>query len=198
MIEQNQIDAIILMLDQYLANNDCLVSSRDILLRIRQTLIGEQLPEDIKIEDPDIGKIILTCITSTYDLNEGFIAAVIQRPNVDLLPITKYTRPTKKDHFILRLEYEAIYTALTTFCNLVNSANREDVIIRSSNLEVIQQLKKEIECPSEAIKDKRDAILELVSVLPMNITFQMAIYGSLTTHQYLARLLKDFIKKFGH
>lgn len=163
--------SFVTMIDKFLTNNDMLVSTKDFLMKLRAALSEEteEDQEEVKIEDPDNNKIIVSCDASIKKNPGGpaSVGVVIQRPGVPTLSFGHSSNATTNN----QAEYDAIYSGLTTLVHLVNSTDLP-VVIRSDSQLVIRHLRKETQCKDKKLLNKRDIILELVSQLPMNVSFE--------------------------
>jgi len=170
--KQERLSTILELVNDALAREDMLVSTARLLRTIRAVAAGDVEPADpLEVAEniPEEKKVIISCDASLV-YNPGGPAAVG----------VVIEDPERKNHLFGRLcraetsnqaEYDAIYTGLVTFCNFVNSP-RIGIEIRSDSKCVISQLNNDIACTNEDLVRRKNSILELVSKLPVPVTFK--------------------------
>ncbi len=159
------------MLEEYMENNEMLVSTLDFLLKLREVLQGTEEKTEEKVNTQAAPQVIISCDASIKQNPGGpaSVGVVIQFPDPEKkdLEFARYSPATTNN----QAEYDAVYIGLTSLMNLCNNPGCP-VEVRSDSQLVIKQLKKEMECKDQKLAKKRDLILELIQALPVPILFE--------------------------
>jgi len=157
---KERLSVIFDMAARALKENDMLLSTAQLLKDIQS--VTNFSPDN---SNP---KVILS-VDASITKNPGgkaVVAWVVEVPGEQPFSESKFV-PSKTSN---QAEYDAIYEGLVTFFALRNNPGIP-VEVHSDSQIAVYQLNNQISCQDETLVRKKDNILELVTALPVNVTF---------------------------
>lgn len=179
-------EALIAMINEYLAKTDVLVSTHKFLTQLKEAILltpdethEETLDESIdtafalgKIEEVEEvrNQILISCDASIKKNPGGpsSVGVVIRIPDrKESMEIARVTKSITNN----QAEYDAIYTGLVSLLNLFNRPKYPITIYSDSQL-IINQLRGKSSCKDTKLANKRDMILEVSKQIESGVTFE--------------------------
>ncbi len=187
-MSSDRLKVIVEMIDKQL-RSDMLVSTKTFLMKLKAVAEGKEI-ESVREVKSTPAKIIISGDASIKNnpggpASVGIIIEIPGRPNMEIAQPTPATTNNQA-------EYDAVYMGLTTLINLINNPGLP-IEVRSDSQLVIRQLKKEIECNDKKLQNRRDTILELVSTIPVPVTFEWRPRNSTKELELANHLAQDLL-----